>query len=118
MVAFFKKLYTVKRYEDSIIVDGVISSGYADIGKIPLDVQEESGSSSMDEQGKRVTKNIRAFGQFPFRTAESPDIKGDLLKYKDQWYECTSCVHRHNTLLTHYDSSFVLIPDGGDFNDF
>ena len=112
MVAFFKKPYTVKRFEGNIIINGYPSSGYAEVANVYLDVQEESASSAMDENGKRATKHIRAFGQFPFRCAESPDIKGDLLRYNEQWYECVSCVQRCNTLLRHYDASFTLLPDG------
>lgn len=113
MVAFFKKPYRVKRYSQNIVVDGYIASGYAEIDPVLLDVQEDTKRSSADEFGKRATSNIRAFGQFPFRPAESPNTKGDLILYKDQWYECVSCAERRNTLLRHYDSSFTLKPDGG-----
>ena len=113
MVAFFKKPYRVKRYSQNIVVDGYIASGYAEIDPVFLDVQEDTKRSSADEFGKRSTSNIRAFGQFPFRPAEAPDKKGDLILYKDQWYECVSCAERRNTLLQHYDSSFTLKPDGG-----
>jgi hypothetical protein len=117
MVAFFKKSYRVKRYSQNIVVDGYIASGYAEIDPVCLDVQEESKSSTADEFGKRASSHIRAFGQFPFRPAESPSTKGDLILYKDQWYECVSCVERRNTLLRHFDAGFTLKPDGGAFGE-
>lgn len=114
----FKKPYKVMRFGKEVIVKGCATAGYAEINPVSLDVQEQDYSMVADNHGKRSPKTLKVFGQFKFVAAESPDIKGDLLFYKDQWYECKSCVEHHNTVLKHYESSFILDPNGGVHYEF
>lgn len=118
MIAFFKKPYRVMRYSEQTVVNGYQTSGYTEIEPVMLDVQEMSNNMNKEEHGKRASKTVQAFGQFDFRAAEYPDIKGDRLLYRDQWYECTSCLYRHNTVLSHYHATFTLVPDGGKADEF
>lgn len=118
MIPFFKKPYKVKRFGKERIVNGYATAGYADIEPVLLDVQEQSYSTVHEDHGKRSPKTLMVFGQFHFVAAESPNIKGDLLLYKDQWYECKSCVQNSNTILKHYESTFTLDPNGGEHYEF
>ena len=106
------------RYSKQEIVNGYQTSGYEKICSVLLDVQEDSNSMVKEPQGKHSARNLTAFGQFDFRVASYPDIKGDRIKYRGQWYECTSSVYRRNTILTHYQATFTLIPDGGTGDEF
>ena len=117
MIAFFRKKYRVKRFGGQENYKGYATSGYADIEPVALDVQEITDKMTKETHGKRDTKTVCAFGQFDFRAAESPDQKGDLLFYNGHWYECTSCVLRHNTMLRHYYAEFTLLPDGEKYNE-
>ena len=118
MIPFFKskKGYTVLKTGKQKFVNGYPTSGYAQIDNVLLDVQVLTNERNQDSGGERATKRISAFGQFKFDIAESERIKGDYLKYEDQWYECVSCVKHSNTILSHYYSEFVLGPDGGKLN--
>ena len=118
MIAFFKKSYKVKRFGKEKVVNGYTTSGYADIEPVPLDVQEQDSSTISEPHGKRTPKTLNVFGSFKFIAAESPDIKGDLILYKEQWYECKSCTEHHNTILRHFHSTFVLDPNGGMYYEF
>lgn len=118
MIPFFKKPYKVKRFGKEKVVKGYTTAGYADIYPVLLDVQEQDYSTIAEEHGKRSPKSLLVFGQFKFVSAESPDIKGDLICYKDQWYECKSCVEHSNTILKHYKSTFTLDPNGGEHYEF
>lgn len=118
MIAFFKKSYDVMRFTEQEIINGYQTSDYEKICSVMLDVQEDSSSMSKDAEGKRSSRSLTAFGQFDFRIAAYPDVKGDRIRYKGQWYECTSCVFRNNTILTHYMATFTLVPDGGTGNEF
>ena len=118
MIAFFKKKYTVKRFGDEIIVNGYPTAGYYDIKNISLDVQEQDSTMVAEPHGKRTPKTLDVFGSFKFIVSDSPETKGDLICYKDQWYECKSCVGHHNTILRHYHSTFMLDPNGGVYHKF
>lgn len=118
MIPFFKKPYKVKRFGKEIIVKGCATAGYEDIDSVLLDVQEQDYSTVSEDHGKRAPKSLLVFGQFQFVSAESPDTKGDLLFYKDHWYECKSCVEHSNTILKHYKSTFTLDPNGGVHYEF
>ena len=118
MIPFFKKPYKVKRFGKEKIVKGCPTAGYADIYPVLLDVQEQDYSTVAEDHGKRSPKTLLVFGQFQFVSAESPDKKGDLILYKDKWYECKSCVEHSNTFLKHYKSTFTLDPNGGEYYEF
>ncbi len=117
MIAFFSRPYKVKRFGKERIVDGYTSSGYVDISPVPLDVQEQDYTVTSEANGKRSPKTLNAYGQFKFVAAESPETRGDLLLYKGQWYECTSCVEHCNTLLRHFFAVFQLDPNQGGYED-
>lgn len=118
MIAFFKKPYKVKRFGKEIIVNGYPTSGYEDIESVLLDVQEQDGQTVSEPHGKRTPITLDVFGSFKFISAESPETKGDLILYKDKWYECKSCTEHSNTLLRHYHSTFALDPNGGVYHKF
>ena len=106
------------RFGKEIVCEGYTSTGYAKIGSVPLDVQEQDYSTVFDAHGKRSPKTLSVFGKFRFVAAESPDKKGDLILYKDEWYECKSCVEHSNTILKHFHSTFTLDPNGGVYYEF
>ena len=77
-----------------------------------LDVQTVTANAVLTKEGKRSTKGIKAFGAFPIKAADTKTgVQGDRLFFEGEWYECTSCIHKEHTPLTHYMSQFTLVSE-------
>lgn len=110
-IGLFKKSYTVRKYGQQTIVDGYASAPYDDV-TLKLDVQQLSPDDLLAlPDGERTVKRIKSYGGGKLTASdEFEKVRGDMLFYRGQWYECTASFLRENTLLKHYTSQFVLAP--------
>lgn len=111
MHSIWKKPYVLRRYKAQKNRKGYYARGYTET-TVMLDVQTVNASATVTKEGKRPTKQIRSFGSFPIKAADVKSAtQGDRLFFEGEWYECTSCVHREHTPLTHYRSEFTLVSE-------
>lgn len=108
----FRRLYTIRRFGKTEIVDGYQCSGYEDTETF-LNVQPLSKDELMAlPEGERRTKRIKAYGDFTFTTADqSSGKRGDWLLYYGHWYECVSSIGWDHTILSHCKSEFVEVSE-------
>ena len=110
-IGLFKRQYTVRLYEAQTIKDGYSSAPYAD-KVMRLNVQPLSPDDLMAlPEGDRTVKRVKSIGPDKFNSAdEFTGTPGAHLYYQGQWYECKSCVMWDHTILSHYRSEFVILP--------
>lgn len=112
-VGLFRRPYTVRKHLPQEIIDGYPSARYRDF-TMRLDVQPFTPDELMAlPEGARTGKRVKTFGADELISADGyTNTPGDFLFYQGLWYECTSSVRWDHTLLSHYRSDFVLLPDG------
>jgi len=110
-IGLFKKPRIVRKYGEQSIVNGYASAPYEDVS-VNLDIQQMSNDELRAlPEGERTVKRIKSYGSGKLTAADDTrGIRGDMVFYRDQWYECISSFLRENTFLKHYRSEFVLVP--------
>ena len=110
-IKLFKKPYIVRHYGAQTVEKGYASAPYTD-AVMRLDVQPLTPDELMAvPEGDRTIKRVKTFGSGRLTSAdEFNGITGDRLFYRDFWYECKSSVFWDHTILTHYRSEFVILP--------
>ena len=110
-IGLFKKPYTVRHYGANTVENGYTHSPYTDT-VMKLDVQPLSSDELLAlPDGDRTVKRVKSFGGGKLRSAdEFEGIPGDRLFYLGRWWECTSSVMWDHTILAHYRSDFVILP--------
>ena len=110
-IGLFKKPYTVRQYEAQTIINGYASAPYKDTVMM-LNVQPLSSNElRVLPEGDRTIKRVKSFGPDRLMSAdEFEGIPGARLFYQGYWYECTSSVMWDHTILSHYRSDFVILP--------
>ena len=111
-MGLFKRTYIVRKHQPQTIMKGYVSSAYKDV-KMRLNIQPLSNNDLMAlPEGERTVKRIKAFGVEELASAdEYTGARGDRLFYRGFWYECKSSVLWDHTLLSHYQSDFVICID-------
>ena len=110
-IGLFKRPYTLRSYAAQDIVNGYAAAAFTDSVK-RLDVQPLNPDELMAlPEGERTVKRIKTFGPDRLTSVdEFAGIPGDRLFYNGYWFECTSSVMWDHTILNHYRSEFVLLP--------
>lgn len=110
-IGLFKRPYTIRQYGEQTITDGYPSSPYSDT-MTRLNVQPLTPDELMAlPEGERTVKRVKSFGPDKLKSAdEFKGIPGDHLFYQGLWYECKSSVMWDHTILSHYRSDFVILP--------
>ena len=110
-IGLFKKSYTVRHYAAQTVENGYAAAPYSDT-TMRLDVQPLTPDELMAlPEGDRTVKRIKTFGGDKLASAdEFEGIPGDRLFYNGRWFECTSSVRWDHTLLSHYRSDFIILP--------
>jgi hypothetical protein len=110
-IGLFKRTYPIRNYGGQVITDGYQSVEYAD-GAARLNVQPLSPDELLAlPEGERTVKRVKTFGPDKFNSAdEFTGTPATRLFYGGQWYECKSSVMWDHTILAHYRSEFVILP--------
>ena len=110
-IRLFKKPYTVRKHGEQVLADGYPSSPYND--KIVwLNVQPVSPDRlEVRPEGDVTVVRLKSWGSDKLASADEHNgVIGDLLYYHGLWYECKSSVMWDHTILSHYQSDFVVLP--------
>lgn len=110
-ITLFNRLYWIRRFGVQRNVKGYMVSGHEDFAA-SLHVHP-SGTDTMQAlpEGQRKVKRIEGHGMEPLLAAdEKTNRKGDMIWYRDDWYECVSSMLYDHTILSHYNYQFVLVP--------
>lgn len=110
-ITIFNKKYWVRRFGEPKNVRGYITSGREDF-VVSLHVHP-MGSDAMQAlpEGERKMKHLEGHGTVVLIPAnQETGIKGDLLLYRGEWYECTAVQEWDHTLLSHINYQFCLVP--------
>jgi len=112
----FKKKYTLRSYEKQKTKKGFVGEETYTDKIVSLDVQSvvEKQLQTL-EQGKRRTKGIVSYGEFPIKTVNvKTGERADRLFYAGEWYECVSSSFFEHTPLSHWKSTFVCVPESAE----
>lgn len=109
----FRDSYILRRYGEQTLDEGIASFSYEDI-PVSLNVQPISATELQAlPEGDRSVQRVRAFGDFPVKTAnQNTSCPSDRLYYHDKWFECEQSSDWHHTPLAHYESQWVAVPEG------
>jgi len=110
-IGLFKKPYPIRRYTPQTFVKGYASSEWKD-GTTRLNVQPLTPDELMAlPEGERTIKRIKSFGAEKLASAdEMTGTPGDRIFYIGYWFECKMSVMWDHTMLSHYRSEFVILP--------
>ena len=110
-IGLFKRPYTLRRYKPQAIKDGYAESEYTDI-IVKLNVQPLAPNDYLAlPEGERTVKRVKTFGFDQLTSAdELSGTPGDRLWYLGAWWECKSSAVWDVTLLRHFQSNFVILP--------
>ncbi len=111
-IAIFNREYWVRRFGEQKVVKGYLTSTHEDF-KASLDVHPASNDTLQAlPEGERKIKRLEGHGTAVLVASNSDaGTKGDLLYYRDEWYECVSAVYYEHTLLSHWNYQFTLVPN-------
>lgn len=110
-ITIFNKKYWRRRFGEPRNVRGYITSGRED-DVVSLHVHP-MGADAMQAlpEGERKMKHLEGHGTDILIPAnQETGVKGDLLFYKGEWYECTAAQEFDHTLLGHLNYQFCLVP--------
>lgn len=113
-IALFNKKYWVRRFSEPKNVRGYLTSGREDfVASLHIHPMGSDAMLALPE-GERKMKHLEGHGTVELRPAsEKTGIKGDLLFYMGDWYECTAAQPWDHTLLSHLNYQFCLVPKDG-----
>lgn len=110
-IRLFNSDYWLRRFGEQREVKGHLTSSYDDY-VVSLNVHP-LGSDQLQvlPEGERRIKHLEAHGMYDLRVGnQAENIKGDLLLYYGEWYECQTCQRWDHTILSHFNYQFVLVP--------
>lgn len=111
-ITLFNKKYWVRRFGEQKEVRGYFTAGYSDF-VASLNVHP-MGADQMQAlpEGERKLKRLEAHGSDVLIVAnQDTGVKGDLLLYDGDWYECISAQKWDHTILSHLNYQFVIVPN-------
>lgn len=110
-ITLFNRKYWRRRFGKPRNVRGYITSGRED-DVVSLHVHP-MGSDALQAlpEGERKMKHLEGHGTDVLTPADQETgVKGDLLLYEGDWYECTAAQSHKDTILAHLNYQFCLVP--------
>lgn len=106
----FKKNHIVRKWT-ATLANGRESLSYKD-SVFEGDVQNPSDSSARSSEGGRREPRLKVWSDTAFTpTDQITGTRPDWIWSDGWWWQCVSCRWAHNTLLAHYVSEFVRVPE-------
>lgn len=111
----FRKKYSLRRYSEQDREADSASFSYADF-PVLLNVQPLSTAElEVLPEGSRSQFRVKAFGDFPVRTADQTEgTPPDRLYVQGRWFECEQADGWDHTPLAHYESQWAAVPEGDE----
>ncbi len=110
-IMMWNKSYWMRRFSEIKNVGGYLTRQKEDT-IISIHI-ETTGSNSMQPapEGERLVKRLNGQGMVELHSSDQAKGEmGDLVWYRGEWYECTSSVFFHDTILTHWNYTFTVVP--------
>lgn len=110
-ITLFNKKYLVRRFGEPREVRGYMTNPYQDF-LVSMHVHP-LGTDAVQAlpEGERNIRRLEAHSSEKLMASDQDaGIKGDLLYYHGDWYECISAVDWDHTLLSHLNYQFVIVP--------
>lgn len=110
-IRIFNKKYWLRHFQPQVEYKGYLSASYSD-RVVSLNVHPVGAETiAALPEGERKTRRLEAHGEEPLTAGnQETGVRGDLLFYFGDWYECVSSVYWDHTILTHYNYEFVIVP--------
>ena len=110
-IRIFNKMYWVRRFGEQRVVKGYVTAGHKDFAaSLHIHPLGQDKIQALPE-GERMVRRIEGHGEIELVVADQDhNVKGDLLYYHGDWYECISCQNWHTTMLNHFNYQFVIVP--------
>ena len=110
-IRLFNRKYWIRSFEEAKEVKGYLYSPHSDrVESLHIHVLGRESIMALPE-GERSIKRLEGHGEVKLQAANQDlGIKGDLLFYDGDWYECVSCDKYDHTLLSHYNYQFTIVP--------
>lgn len=111
-ITLFNKKYWARRFGEQKEIRGYFTAGHRDF-VASLNVHP-MGADQMQAlpEGERKLKRLEAHGSDELIVAnQDTGVKGDLLLYDGDWYECISAQKWDHTILSHLNYQFVIVPN-------
>ncbi len=113
-ITIFNKKYWARRFGEPRNVRGYIAADRKDF-IVSLNVHP-IGSDAMQvlPEGERKMKHLEGHSTDVLIPAnQETGVKGDLILYHGDWYECTAAQEWDHTVLSHINYQFCLVPMNG-----
>ena len=109
-IRLFNKKYWIRRFGVQKEVRGYLMSGFEDfVADLNVHPMGADAIQALPE-GLRHIKRLEAHGEADLIVAnEEHGVKGDLLYYHGDWYECVSSQPWDHTILSHLNYQFVMV---------
>lgn len=109
-MVIFKKGHVIRRFTAKV-ERGRESATYAD-SLFWGDVQNPSDSSARSPEGGRREPRLKVWTDEPFTPEDQiAGTHADWIWSDGCWWQCKSCRYAKNTILAHYISEFVRVPE-------
>lgn len=110
-ITIFNKKYWARRFGPQRNVKGYLTTTHEDF-TVSLNVHPVGNDTIQAlPEGERKIKRLEAHGTSVLKPSDHEgNIKGDLLFYHGNWYECISAAEWDHTVLNHINYQFVIVP--------
>lgn len=109
-MVIFGTMYPIRRFRSSI-EHGREAVTFTD-EEILADIQFPSDSSKKETEGGRREPRIKAWTNEKIQPEDQLDgTHADWVWYDNHWWKCMLCRYAGNTMLSHYVSEFVRVPE-------
>lgn len=111
-ITLFNKKYWVRRFGEPKNVRGYSTASKEDfVASLHVHPMGSDAMLALPE-GERKMKHLEGHGTAVLIPAsEKTGVKGDLLYYMGDWYECTAAQQFDHTMLSHLNYTFCLVPE-------
>ena len=101
-ITLFNKKYWVRRFKEPQNIRGYITADHEDfVASLHIHPMGSDAMLALPE-GERKMKHLEGHGtDVLIPASEATGIKGDLLYYMGDWYECTAAQPWDHTVLSH-----------------
>ena len=117
-VSLFNRKYWLRRFGEQREVKGYLTASHKDcVVSIHAHPMGTDTLQALPE-GERSVKRIEGHGSYKLNAADTnAGVKGDLLLYDGNWYECVVSMSYKQTILSHFNYQFVQVPKDGSRRD-
>lgn len=110
-ITIFNKKYWIRRFGTPKNIRGYITADREDFVACLHIHPTSSDTIQALPEGERKMKHLEGHGTDILIPAnQETGVKGDLLLYKGDWYECTAAQEYDHTMLSHLNYLFCIVP--------